>query len=170
LFLFDTLPETPWQALEGALSAESRYTCITLGAENKQGNKELMAHWRIDGTPRPILIRVPSAIYRPTPPAWMQQVRAKIQAPSVQPFEYLFERESVAWDPEFAPDGEMDLPSGRLEKAALDEAGGGYRTVRSWKLVRGLTRRLGSALEKDDAALKLAAPESGSFILVSLRR
>src|SRR5436853_5266848 len=55
LFLFDTLPTTPWQALDLALSARARYTCITLGAENKQGNKELVAQWRIDGSPRPVL-------------------------------------------------------------------------------------------------------------------
>lgn len=37
LFLFDTLPANPWQALDGALSANARYTCISHGAENKQG-------------------------------------------------------------------------------------------------------------------------------------
>ena len=52
----------------------------------------------------------------------------------------------------------------------MDEARGGYRTVRSWKLVKGLAPRLGAAREKDEVALKLAAPDSGSFILVSLRR
>ena len=170
LFLFDTLPENPWQALDLAPSANARYTCITLGAENKQGNKEVVAHWRIDGSQRPVLTRVPDAIYRPNPPAGMQQVRAEIQVPSVAPFKYLFERESVAWDPEFASDGELDLPNQRLEKAAADEARAGYSTVRSWKLVKGLVRRQGAPREKDQDALKLAAPESGSFILVSLRR
>jgi hypothetical protein len=169
LFLFDALPTTPWQALDQARSSDARYTCITLGAENKQGNKELVAQWRIDGSPRPVLTRVPGATYRPSPPPGMQQVRAEIKAPSVQPFEYLFERESVAWTPEFAAHGELRLPEGRLEEPVNEEARAGYGAIRTWRLVKGLVR-IGSTREKDAAALKLAAPESGSFVLVSLRR
>ncbi len=170
LFLFDTLPATPWQALDGALSAKARYTCLTLGADNKQGNREVAAHWRIDGSPRPVLMRVPSATYRPRPPAGMQQVRAEVQSSSIVPFEYLFERESTAWDPEFARDDELHLPIGKAGDAALIEANGGYTAVQSWKLVKGLLPRLGAAREKDQLALQLASPESGKFVLVSLRR
>ena len=36
LFLFDTFPATPQQALDLARRASARYTCITLGAENKE--------------------------------------------------------------------------------------------------------------------------------------
>ena len=115
-------------------------------------------------------MRVPGATYRPSPPAGMQQVRAKVQSCSIVPFEYLFERESIAWEPEFARDDELHLPSGKLEDAALVEAGGGYSAVQSWKLVKGLVPRSGSAPEKDQLALELASPDSGSFILVSLRR
>ncbi len=100
----------------------------------------------------------------------MQQVRAEIQTSTVLSFEYLFERESVAWDPEFAPEGELHLSMEEADKSILKEARGGYDTVRSWKLVKGLAPRLGAAREKDEVALKLAAPDSGSFILVSLRR
>jgi len=96
-------------------------------------------------------------------------VRAEIKDPSVQPFEYLFERESVAWKPEFAAaGGELRLPEGRPERV-MEEARAGYGTIRTWKLVKGLVR-IESTREKDAAALKLAAPESGSFVLVSLRR
>jgi hypothetical protein len=170
LFLFHTLPPTPWQALSLASSADARYTCITLGAENKQGNRELVAQWRIDEAPRPVLTRVPNAIYRPSPPAGMQQVRAEIKEPSVQPFEYLFERESQAWDPDFAESDELSLPSDHLGQNVLDEARAGYRRIENWKLVKGLVRRSGSPRERDEVALRRAAPESGSFILVSLRR
>jgi hypothetical protein len=170
LFLFDTLPASPWQALDGALTAKARYTCITLGAENEQGNREVAAHWRIDGSPRPVLMRVPDAIYRPSPPAGMQQVRAKVQSSSIVPWEYLFERESTAWDPEFAKDGDLHLRSEKPEDAVLVEAGGGYSTVQSWKLVKGLVPREGVPREKDQLALELASPDSGAFILVSLRR
>jgi hypothetical protein len=192
LFLFDTLPPTPWEALDRALSASAHYTCTTLGVENKQGNKELVAQWRIDVSPLPVLNRVVGATHRPSPPAGMQQVRAEIKAHSVEAFEYLFERESVAWDPEFASDGELPVGSKREGSPAklplqrestnelvvsdkdelifVEETRGSNPRIQSWKPVRGLSRRMGSPREKDEVALRLAAPESGSFILVSLRR
>ena len=159
LFLFDTLPANPWQALSLAQSSNGRYTCTTLGAENQQGNKEIVAHWRIDGTSAPRLTRVESGIYRPSPPAGMEQVRAEIKAPSVQPFEYLFERESQAWDPEFAPGHDLKVAPHQLEKHVADEARGGHLGIETWRLVKGLARRSGSPREKDEAALRLAAPE-----------
>lgn len=39
-----------------------------------------------------------------------------------------------------------------------------------WRRVTGLVPRTGVIREKDELALRRAAPESGSFILVSLRR
>jgi hypothetical protein len=95
LYLFDTLPANPRQALDGALSANAKYTCTTLGAENKQGNREVVADWRIDGSPRPVLTRVPGQTHRPRPPAGMQQVRAEVKSSTVISFEYLFEREML---------------------------------------------------------------------------
>lgn len=121
----------------------------------------------------------------------MQQVRAEIKTSAVE--DYLFERDSAAWDPEFASDGELLVGSTReaslssvwrregsasndlafRDKEELmfsKEARGGYPFIQSWKRVKGLARRMGSARQKDEVALKRAAPESGSFILVSLRR
>jgi HKD family nuclease len=83
LFLFDTLPASPSIALDLASAAPARYNCITLGADNKQGNKEVVAQWRVEG-PRPVLTRVPNGTYRPNPPAGMQQVRAEIKESSIQ--------------------------------------------------------------------------------------
>ena len=124
----------------------------------------------------------------------MQQVRAEVKSNTVVPFDYLFERESAAWDPEFATEGELPVPDSigetalvekdqllRVEPGAIEpvrtnklatveEARGGYPSIRSWKQVRGLVPRLGAAREKDEDALKLASPDSGSFIIVSLRR
>ncbi|GJH13592.1 hypothetical protein CBA19CS11_32160 [Caballeronia novacaledonica] len=185
LFLFDTLPTDPWKALIDASSAIARYTCKTLGAENKQGNREIVADWRIDGATRPILRTVPRSIFRPGKPNDMQQVRAEVVAENVVPFEYLFEREKVEWDPELLSEGILH-PHRELERrivqedmrdgggarewsnVALEEALGGSRG--GWKLVNGLVRRAGSAKENDEAALQRANPDSGSFILVSLRR
>lgn len=88
LFLFDTLPATPREALDLARSARARYTCITLGAENRKGNREVIAQWLIDLSPRPVLSRVLGATHRPSPPAGMQQVRAEVKTSSVESFEW----------------------------------------------------------------------------------
>jgi hypothetical protein len=170
LFLFDTLPTNPSEALQAVLSSSARYTCKTLGAENRQGNKELVANWRIDETPSPILRAIPGRTFRPSTPAGKQQVRAEVESATVVPFEYLFERERTAWDPPLSPEKPLLLPNGITGQIVLDEARGDNRAIGGWKLVRGLVSREGAVWERDQAALKLAAPESGSFILVSLRR
>jgi hypothetical protein len=170
LFLFDTLPSDPWEAIHDARSADAQYNCKTLGAENRQGNRELTAHWRIEATPNPVLKSVPSSIYRPRTPSGMQQVRVEVSTASVGVFEYQFEREAKGWDPEFSLDHEVH-PSREIgNEVALLEAQVDPKSPRAWKLVKGLIARQGYAKEKDQAALMLAAPDSGSFILVSLRR
>jgi hypothetical protein len=170
LFLFDTLPRDPWEALRRALSADAMYTCTTLGAENKQGNREVVANWRIEATPRPVLRKVLGATFRPSPPSGMQQVRAEVGSASVDPFEYLFEREKAEWEPEFSAEDGLHPPNNIKDDIVLQEARNYGRGAKGWRLVKGLVLRGGSSREKDQAALKLAAPESGSFILVSLRR
>jgi len=99
----------------------------------------------------------------------MQQVRAEVLSPSLDSFEYLFERERTAWDPSFAADGNISAPLELSDNVMIQEARprGGRG---EWRLVKGLTQRAGAAKERDEAALKLASPESGAFILVSLRR
>lgn len=170
LYLFDTLPPDPWQALDTALSSPARYTCKTLGADNKQGNQALLANWHIVEAPLPELRRVPSGTYQPTTPPGKQQVRAEVETADIVPYEYQFEREKIGWDPQFATDSSIHPPREIRNEIALKEARGDNRARDGWKLVTGLAPRTGTALEKDQAALKLASPESGSFILVSLRR
>jgi hypothetical protein len=169
LFLFDALPANPSEALRLAHTAVARYTCKTLGAENRQGNLEVVAQWRIDGMTATILTPVPSEIYRPNPPAGMQQVRAEVETSKLVSFDYLFEREKFGWDPELSSH-ELVLPSREtFDIVTFSEARGANKSTPGWKLVKGLIPRLASK-EKDEEALKLAAPDSGSFILVSLRR
>jgi hypothetical protein len=169
LFLFDVLPADPWSALYGASLAVARYKCTTLGVENRQGNLEITANWRIEGASRPVLRSVPAGTYRPSPPSGMQQVRAKVETGNLEPFEYLFERERQAWDPEFSSN-EIVHPSKEIaDPIALAEAEGSRRKF-DWRLVTGLVPRLGAPKEPDEVALSRAAPESGSFVLVSLRR
>jgi len=187
LFLFDTLPADPWQALASAANADAKYKCKTIGAENQQGNLEVSAEWRIDQNPDPVLERVVSGTFRPTTRSGRQQVRAEVETSRLEPAEYSFEREKVGWDPEYSSEGTLSpqrilaqhpanqdrftaLLANSTRAMMLEEATGKNRAKEGWKLVKALKPRLGVAMEKDAAALRLATPNSGSFILVSLRK
>lgn len=171
LFLFDKLPAHPWEAVMSTATASVAYTCKTLGAENKQGNMEVRADWRLDATPGPVLAAVPSKTWRPNTSIGMQQVRAEVEAKGVIPFEYLFDRGSGGWEPEFSGE-ENALRSEPDVQRALSgaQSRGSDAGTYQWRQVTGLVPRAGLIREKDEAALRRAAPESGSFILVSLRR
>lgn len=93
-----------------------------------------------------------------------------MQAEDILPADYLFEREMHAWTPEFAPEGELEVPASKFKGVVLEEAGGKHYKLKSWKLVKALKPSLGAAKEKDAEALKHVSPDSGSFVLVSLRR
>jgi hypothetical protein len=170
LFLFDTLPRDSRRALQAASSADAQYTCTTLGVENRQGNREVDASWRIEGTRRPILTSVPGGRYRPNTPVGMQQVRVEVERAGIDSFDYLFEREKRGWDPEFSRDEELYPGINLTHDANSADALGSDIGRRGWRLVKGLVPRFGLAPERDEEALRLAAPESGSFILVSRRR
>jgi len=170
LFLFSTLPPDPWEALQRVASADAAYTCKVLGAENLQGNLELKAHWQIETQPAPVLRRVPSGVLRPAPSAGMQQVRAEVQAPEVVHYEYLFEREKRTWWPSLSEREELHPEGGSEESFPISDTRWQKATTEGWRLVMGLKQGEGPPAEKDQLALELAKPESGSFILVSLRR
>jgi hypothetical protein len=171
LFLFDKLPPNPHAALRQIDDAWAKYTCITPGADNKSGYVALEAQWHIEAMPTPRLKRDPSGIHRPTRSAGLQQVRAEVISPDVPAFEYLFEREQTGWIPEFDDTPAMGVaepPAPWPGRLAWDEAMGPRGD--GWQLVRNLVPRVGIAREKDQAVLEQLKPESGSFLLVSLRR
>jgi len=175
LFLFDALPPDPQTALLQADQAWAKFTCTILGAENKRGNLELVAQWRIDGMRSPILRRVPGGVLRPTPASGMQQVRAEVTSPGVAALEYLFDRDKTEWEPEYADEHTLTPPPGIKSLVAQEEARGPRNQAlrnpeQPWRLVRKLVPKQGAGREKDHAALELMKPESGSFLLVSLRR
>ncbi|MFN0020329.1 MAG: hypothetical protein ACKVP0_18885 [Pirellulaceae bacterium] len=172
LFLFSTLPSDPWQAINRTNSATVKLTCMTIGVENKQGNRELDADWQVQGRISPKLIHEPTGKLRPSTPTGMQQVRCEVQSLEVPPFDYLFDRERTGWDPIFSQDNDDVLqPVGPASDGVDAEDVWFSKTADiGWKRVKGLAPRRGSAVLEDEAALKLAAPESGFFILVSLRR
>ncbi|EMS95492.1 hypothetical protein H009_22083 [Agrobacterium tumefaciens str. Cherry 2E-2-2] len=168
LFLYDTMPADPMSAINTVSSTSRRYTCQTIGVENGQGNREVSVDWVIDGSWA--LTPVPSATFRPSTPAGMQQVRAKVVDTSLPSYEYAFERERTGWDPVFSEEDVIDaLEPPLLEEVARREARGG-RQIDAWRLVSAIEPRSGAHLETDQKALNRAIPESGAFILVSLRR
>lgn len=168
LFIYDTMPADPMSAINAISSASRRYTCQTIGVENGQGNREVSVDWVIDGGWA--LNSVPSATFRPSTSAGMQQVRAKVVDTKLPSYEYAFERERTGWDPVFSEIDVIDaLEPPLLEEVARREARGG-RQIAAWRLVSAIEPRSGSQFETDQKALNRATPESGAFILVSLRR
>ncbi|PWT83146.1 MAG: hypothetical protein C5B58_07005 [Acidobacteria bacterium] len=170
LFLFAALPSDPWEALQRAPTADAKYTGTVLGAENMGANRELKVNWRIEPTPQPTLLKVPAGILRPSPASGMQQVHAQVESISVKPYEYLFERARTSWWPTFS-DREELFPEGETDEAfPIRDVRWQRPSDAGWKLVMHLEKGEGPPQEKDQLALELAKPESGSFILVSLRR
>lgn len=170
LYLFSKLPADPQEALQRASSARAHYSCKVLGAEDEQGNLELKAQWHIQADPIPTLRKVTTGVYRPVTPTDAQQVRAKVDAASVSPYEYLFERERQTWWPTFSNREEVHPEGAPDEPFPIHDTPWHKESRQAWKLVTGLRQGEGAALEKDAKALELAKPESGSFVLVSLRR
>jgi hypothetical protein len=168
LFLYDTMPSDPMSAINAVRTASRRYTCQTIGVENGQGNREVSVDWVIDGSWA--LTPVPSATFRPSPPAGMQQVRAKVVDTSLPSYEYAFERERTGWDPVFSEIDVIDALESPLEEEVARREARGSRQIDAWRLVSAIEPRSGAHLETDQKALDRAIPESGAFILVSLRR
>jgi hypothetical protein len=162
LFLFTTLPADPWQALARAGEAAMACNCIPLGADNQQGIEAIRVRWNIDGNRSPVLRAVPGGSYQPVTSPGNQQVHARIEHVGVEAFDYQLEKEKVDWAPVYG-DEVISVDVHDVDKT--------YRKpdARDWQLVRGLEPKH-KVVERDQAALKLASPESGSFVLVSLGR
>jgi hypothetical protein len=167
LFLFETLPSDPWTALQCAADADASFNCKTLGADNKQGNREVAVDWWIDGSTTPLLKKAPKRLLRPTTASGMQQVRAEVASAGVSDFEYLFDHQKKEWAPKYADD---TFPDRLVLLPALKDDPDDRNPSEGWRLVTGLVPKQSVAKEPDAAALELAKPESGAFILVSLRR
>src|SRR5262249_40295748 len=135
LFIFDVLPTNPWQALARLSSAQERFTGITLGADNEQGNIEVRVKWRIEQAPQPVLRYLPSGRYVTSTPPDMQQIRAKVRATTVPPLDYAFEREKTGWEPMLSSEARIRAPSEVRNVVALVEARGGDRAAGDWHLV-----------------------------------
>lgn len=170
LFVFDALPSDPLLALNKISSATARFRCVIHGVENRQGNKEVAAQWRVEAGTTPLLSSIPTGSYRPSTPEGMQQVRALVEDTGLLDFEYRFEREKGIWEPVLSSEESGLMDASGKGSQFLVEARGGERGSGDWRLVKGLAPKEGPAKETDEVALRLVAPESGSFVLVAVQR
>jgi hypothetical protein len=167
LYVFSTLPASPFQALSGLGQARASVWCRTIGVEDDRGGRELEAAWYIDGT-RPVLRRAPRP-FRPSPASDMQQVRVKAYKEVRGDFDYLFEPSKPSFEPVF--DREQELRAHgefaeRFEALALVPP-----EHLPWFRVIDLRRK--EEPTDDDrrrAALRKLTPAEGAFILMSMRR
>jgi len=167
LYLFDSLPQSPFQALSQLAQARASFWCRTIGIEDDRGGTELRAAWHVGG-PRPV-IRVAPKPFRPTPAADMQQVRVKAHKEVRGDFDYLFEVGKPTFEPVFDRDNAVTLPPHAAER---------FEALRivppehlPWFRVTGL-RREEEPVERARyrEALRKLSPAEGAFILMSMRR
>lgn len=167
LFLFDTLPRTPALGLNDLANAKHSFRCRTRGVEDDRGGLELRAHWQIQNRMKPVLDKTPYP-FRPSPQSGMQQIRVQVSDESLALFDYLFDAEHATWLPsldEEALDPGMGLVAGSPKSAHAESR---ERWFRVNDLVRvGEGERMP---RRDRMALTDMSPESGNYILMSLRR
>ena len=167
LFLFDTLPRTPTQGLNELASAKQSLKCQTRGVEDDRGGLELRADWQIRHRVKPVL-RKAGDPFRPSPQPGMQQIRVRVSDEAPGSFEYLFDADRATWLPSL--DEEELVPSVVGDAGALESSETGPREV--WFRVNDLAR-VGEGEQMaalDRMALTDMSPESGNYILMSLRR
>ncbi len=167
VYIFDTLPPSPFDALNNLQSARNCLRCSTLGIDRDRGNLEVRADWYIDDRKRAMLRRTRPP-FRPNAQSGMQQVRVRVEAAIAPDFEYLFETERMAWMPVLDQANRLDPladegPGRQKREGRQPEAG-------PWFPVRGLEPRAPEEVSSKALALLQASPSSGSFIVISPRR
>lgn len=167
VYIFDTLPPSPFDALNELHTARVCLKCSMLGIDKDRGNVEVRADWHIDDRKRAMLRRTPPR-FRPDAQSGMQQVRVRVETSLKPDFEYLFETERLTWIPELDeserldPLGDAEHPSLERERRRPEEG--------PWFPVRALRPRAAEAGASKELALLEASPISGSFIVISPRR
>jgi HKD family nuclease len=167
IYLFSTLPSSPQDALSQLASATKILWCKTEGLEMERGGVELLADWQIENRRQPEL-KTTAKPFRPTPSAGMQQVRVRVRGPVFGKFEYLFDRGRIDWMPLF--DSEASVVAPEIDRSVLARLELVPREDQPWYRIRGFEPAEPSESDDDQIALRETAPESGTFILFSLRR
>ena len=167
LFVFDTLPATPGQALNQLHMAKQSFWCRMIGLEDDRGGVELRADWEIQNRTKPTLSETPSP-FRPTPKREMQQVRVELRNEVYDAFQYLFDSDRASWLPSL--DDQEQVQVKVAERGFLKSLELVPREDLEWYRVNGLVPEG----ERTSAAYRMAltdmSPQSGNYILMSLRR
>ncbi len=167
IYIFPTVPSSPAQALNQLRSASTSLWCKTIGLESDGGGEELRADWYIDDARHPELKRTQKP-FQPKAGPGMEQVRVTVSGPVYGNFDYLFDRGLGEWLPVFDDEAQLvataDVQSMLLSLDLIPPE------HLPWQRVRGLVPAEASGSDGYEVALREAAPESGSFILFSLRR
>jgi hypothetical protein len=181
IYLFATLPSSPAAALMSLGTAKSLW-CTTEGLEaagrdaagrNVPGAAELDADWYIDDRRQPEL-KLTTRPFRPHPLQGMEQVRVRVRGKVFGKFEYLFDLGRSSWLPEFDAADKLELP--QAAQAMLVPLELIPREDQPWQRVRRLVPQEPDPEEPEEKkekyrqALKETSPESGAYVLFSLRR
>jgi hypothetical protein len=167
IYLFPTLPASPQLALSQLASASTMLWCKTEGLEMQRGGVELLADWQIENRRMPEM-KSTSKPFRPRPSAGQQQVRVRVSGRLRGKFEYLFDRGRVEWMPLF--DQTEPIAVAHEAQAMLDDLDLTKWEGRPWQRVSGFAPVGSDESTSYQVALQETAPESGSYILFSLRR
>jgi HKD family nuclease len=180
LYIFDSLPSSPWTGLQNLRQAKGTVWCKTQGLEMAKGGVELKADWFVDSNTSARLVETQNV--RPTPADEMQQVRVQAYNQVRGNFEYLFDSGHKKWLPVLTPSDAQSVEASPSSLAPLQVDDQFQSTLESlklspnaehlpWELVYGLTpaeEQEGTSNYKQ--ALVEYSPEGGSYIMLSLRR
>jgi hypothetical protein len=169
IYLFANRPGTPFEGLARLNDATASLWCQVLGLEDEQGGVELRADWYFDNRINPVLKRV-TPPFRPRTSPGMQQVRVKVWDKVFARFEYLFESKKKTWQPIFGEEPESTLRLPPDQQQFLRSLNLIPPEENDWFLVRGFNQGEPTGTAAYNEALRASAPESGAFILFSLRR
>ena len=174
MFLFNELPRTLAQGLNELTRAKRALKCGTKGVEDDGGGLELRADWQIRDRVRPVLHNAPDP-FRPSPKSGMRQIRVQVSDETLEPFEYFFDIGHATWLPSL---DDASLGTRRIDDALGEREAAEDVLVRrsqrapemgreeAWYRVNDLVR----TGDGERMAPKAMSPESGNYILMSLRR
>ena len=170
IYLFSALPPSPGAALADLGNATKSLWCTTQGLESDGGGAELDADWFVDDRRQPEL-KPTNRPFRPQPSLGMEQVRVRVRNAVFGKFEYLFDHGRRSWVPEFDHDEVLSLP--QETRGILTPLNLIPPEDQPWQRVRGLVpeeAESSGGSEGYKQALAETSPESGAYVLFSLRR
>lgn len=167
MYLFSTAPSSPVTALAHVGNAAHSLWCRVEGLEADGGAAELAADWFIDDRFQPDLQRTPKP-FRPLPSPGMRQVRVRVYNDVRGKFEYFFESNGQRWIP-VLDDANAIVPSEDVG-SLLRPLNLIPREDQPWQRVQDLVPEAPEYGVAYQEALKQTSPDSGAYILFSLRR